>query len=150
MDTIKERREYAPFVMDGKEYRIYWLDAYTAMYIGYQLMNAALPPLIGSLTAEIMPDRSAAAIAATPMSKSQFTSLLKDVLSCTKVRMDSGWINVINDNGSPAVPGMETNVVAMMTLAAESIKFNFKDFFAGKLLPLVGGVFGMSPPNTET
>ena len=49
-----------------------------------------------------MRDRRGAEIAAAPMSKSQFTSLLKDVLSCVKVRMDSGWINVINDSGSMA------------------------------------------------
>lgn len=152
MPEMKMRKAYTLYEAGGRTFRIGRLSAYDGMYIGYQLLNNALPPVVGALLAGEM--GPAAAGGGEPMSKKQFRQLMTDVLSCVGEKLeanklDGSWTPILAENGTFAVQGLEEDMSLVLALLVQAIKFNFADFFGETLLPILGGALGMKPPDTQ-
>ena len=105
----------------GEMWKIERLNAYDGAYLGYILLNNALPPMVSQALGGNMEEVTSSG---APMSKAQFRQMMQDLLRVTAKKMPAGWIQ-------------------------EVIRFNFADFFtANGLLDSVGGLLGMSRQNT--
>lgn len=133
--------------INGQMWKIDKLSAYDGAYLGYILLNNALPPIISQALGSEMGE---AAAKGEPMSKKQFRQLMQDLLKATALKMPSGWVQAVDELGNFQVPGLENDLVLCIRLVVEVIRFNFADFFAdGGLLDSVGGLLGMSRSSTE-
>ena len=64
-------------------------------------------------------------------------------------KLDGSWTPILAENGTFAVQGLEEDMSLVLALLVQAIKFNFADFFGETLLPILGGVLGMKPPDTQ-
>lgn len=130
----------------GEMWKIERLNAYDGAYLGYILLNNALPPMVSQALGGNMEE---VASSGTPMSKAQFRQMMQDLLRATAKKMPAGWIQSVDEMGNFQVPELETDLVLCIRLIVEVIRFNFADFFtANGLLDSVGGLLGMSRQNT--
>lgn len=133
--------------INGQMWKIDKLSAYDGAYLGYILLNNALPPIISQALGGQMGETAAKG---EPMSKKQFRQLMQDLLRVAAVKLPSGWVQAVDELGNFQVPGLEIDLVLCIRLVVEVIRFNFTDFFAdGGLLDAVGGLLGMSRSSTE-
>ena len=153
MEEIRKREPFRLYDAGGRTFRIGRLSAYDGMYIGYQLLNNTLPSMVGPMLASEMGIQAAAG--APPMGKKQFRQLMEDILGCVGEKLeanklDGGWTPILAEDGSFAVSDLEDNMSLVLDLLVQAIQFNFADFFAEKLLPILGGALGLIPPDTQT
>lgn len=133
--------------INGQMWKIDKLSAYDGAYLGYILLNNALPPMVSQALGGNMEEVTSSG---APMSKAQFRQMMQDLLRVTAKKMPAGWIQSVDEMGNFQLPELETDLVLCIRLVVEVIRFNFTDFFAdGGLLDAVGGLLGMSRSSTE-
>ena len=147
MEPVKKRETSIIHETGGRRFKISRLSAYDGMYIGYTIMNNALPPMVAAMFAKEVPD---AQMGNTPMTKAQFTALMRDVLGCIEEKLDAGLSPVLDESGNFAVIGLENDLGMVFELLVQALVFNYRDFFTEKLLPKLGAALGMTPPGTKT
>jgi hypothetical protein len=129
MENVKKRETERIFTFEGRTFRVSRLDAMTAMYTATVLMSKglgmagtllnkyagnSLPPLPPNLPA---------------MSKAEFFSLQRDLLSVCAEKLSGGWTKVFDEAGNLALSDFEYNLPLALTLTANSLVFNLADFF---------------------
>ena len=142
-----ERATAKTIDIGGEMWTIRKLPALDGLYLGYVILNSALPPII---TQSLGGELGDVAATGKPMGKADFESLTRDLLKATAKKLASGWVDTIDAAGNFQVPGLETDMATCLRLMIEVISFNFRDFFADAgLLDAVGGLFGMSRQSTK-
>lgn len=154
---LGKREEHTILTLGEQRYRIGSLDPMSGLYLGTKLL-ALLAPLFSSfvrknadalsqlkdegeeevLQQKVMGnldkfDFSALDLQSTlgRLTKKESDEIYSECLRCVEVELRSGWVPVLNKNGSWAyMPGMGD----VLHLTWEVIQFNFMDFFDG-LLP---------------
>ena len=118
--------------LQGRKFKIRKMDAMTGAYLLYTLMEKFLPLMLenqvkagdGTLQDKLPKDRQ-------PMSKQEFTALVKDCLSCVREVTGAGEIPALNDNGTWRLNDVDHNTPLVLGLVIHSLVFNIGDFFAG-------------------
>lgn len=142
MNVPKERALSKLIEIEGEHWQINKLSAYDGAYIGYTILNNALPPFVAQAVGG---EVGKAAAAGPQMGKEQFTALMRDLLKACEKKLPAGFVAAVDANGEYQVPGLEYDLQLSLRLLVEVIRFNFSDFFVdGGLLESVAALFGMS------
>lgn len=80
--------------------------------------------------------------------EADFFYLQEKCLGVCRVKLGSGFVDVVNDNGSFAVEELEDDGMAVMALTVHALWFNLASFFAGSpFMGLLNGILATNPPN---
>lgn len=141
---MDKRELYKTFDFEERKWRIGKFDAMTGSYIAYKLMGEMLPM---GLKIDGVP---AAPNGSPVMSKSDFVDLQKDCLKVCAELLPAGPADVMNENGSWGVEGIENNAKLALTLTVQALVWNIADFFDANLLQsLAAGISDLKQPTAK-
>lgn len=138
--------DHKDVTIDGKQYRVGRFSARTGSWILFQLLNKALPALVGSQL-----EFGAKLGSGVQMSEADFLNIQDHCLMvCGRYRESGVAEPIMKAQGVFALKDVEYDIVACMGLTVNALAFNFSDFFGGsgsklgELMKAVPG-FGSSP-----
>jgi hypothetical protein len=140
--------EHTDVTIDGQRYRIGRFSARTGSWILFQLLNKALPALVGSQL-----EFGGKLGGGVQMSEADFLNLQDHCLMvCGRYRESGVAEPIMKSPGVFALKDVEYDILACMGLTVHALAHNFSDFFAGngsklgELMKAMPG-FGSSPPS---
>lgn len=142
--------------LQDREFKIKRFDAFTGSYILFQILEKVLPLALENQVKVKTDSGKEQALASmlpkdrVPMTKQEFTGLMRDCLSVVAEVLPAGEIPVFNPNGSWRLNDISQNTALAMGLVIHSLVFNVGDFFAGAgLQELSKNLLGSLPANTK-
>jgi hypothetical protein len=134
MEKVEKRETFKIVEMGERKFRIEKFDALTGSYIAYQLLNLALPPMLGGLLAKFeIPLAVAGESQGRMMSKQEFFEFQKDCLkACFEVlpgAKPGADAPVMRDDRTYGVIGLEQDTATVLMLTAHVLLFNVQSFF---------------------
>ena len=124
--------------VDGKKFRVNKFDAMTGSYMAYRLMGEMLPM---GLSAQI-----GAPNAKNIMSKNDFMDIQKECLRACSEILPAGDAQVMNENGTWGVAGLENDARTVLALTVHVLTFNVMGFFDESLLGSIAEAMRITPP----
>lgn len=142
----------------GHDYRIGKFSAREGSYIVLKVSGILAPvfgPLLGNLdTKDITSpedidlkklDIGAMIAPLANVPEADFNYLQEKSLKVCDVKLQAGFMPVVNDNGSFALQELEDDGLAIMSLMVHALLFNMTSFFSGSPLEgLLGAIQGLS------
>jgi hypothetical protein len=128
VDEVKKRETFKDIELSGRKSRIRKFDALTGSYMAYQLLNLALPPMIGSMLAKTGIPLGTSKESRI-MTKQEFTTFQKDCLSVCFERLNAREAPVIDANGNWGVIDVEDDLNTALMLTIYVLAFNVESFF---------------------
>jgi hypothetical protein len=128
VDEVKKRETYKDIKLSNRDWRIRKFDALTGSYMAYQLLNLALPPMIGKMLANtgipLNTEKDG-----RMMTKQEFTAFQKDCLSVCFENLKAREAPVIDTNGNWGVADLENDLNTVLMLTIYVLAFNVESFF---------------------
>jgi len=121
MFTPKKRITQKEIVIKERTFIIKKVDALTGCYIAGVMASKLLPAGISGYTGIELPQSN------QTMSKEEFASIQKDILSCVFEKLESGLVEVFDDAGHFRITDIDSGLLLRLTI--DSLQLNFADFF---------------------
>ena len=141
--------------IQGRKFEIRSFDAFTGSYIAFTLMEKMLPMgMEAKVMNAVKADGGDAAVCLPSralMSKGEFISFQRDVLSVVGEVLPARTAPIFNENGSWGVADIEDNAMLVILLTIHALVFNIAGFFTGDgLKELKAGLQSLSFASTAT
>lgn len=141
--------------IQGRKFEIRSFDAFTGSYIAFTLMEKMLPMgMEAKVMNAVKADGGDAAVCLPSralMSKGEFISFQRDVLSFVGEVLPARTAPIFNENGSWGVADIEGNAMLVILLTIHALVFNIAGFFTGDgLKELKAGLQSLSFASTAT
>lgn len=141
--------------IQGRKFEIRSFDAFTGSYIAFTLMEKMLPMgMEAKVMNAVKADGGDAAVCLPSralMSKGEFISFQRDVLSVVGEVLPARTAPIFNENGSWGVADIEDNAMLVIMLTIHALVFNIAGFFTGDgLKELKAGLQSLSFASTAT
>lgn len=141
--------------IQGRKFEIRSFDAFTGSYIAFTLMEKMLPMgMEAKVMNAVKADGGDAAVCLPSralMSKGEFISFQRDVLSVVGEVLPARTAPIFNENGSWGVADIEDNAMLVIMLTIHALVFNIAGFFTGDgLKELKAGLRSLSFAGTAT
>ena len=141
--------------IQGRKFEIRSFDAFTGSYIAFTLMEKMLPMgMEAKVMNAVKADGGDAAVCLPSralMSKGEFISFQRDVLSVVGEVLPARTAPLFNENGSWGVADIEDNAMLVIMLTIHALVFNIAGFFTGDgLKELKAGLQSLSFASTAT
>lgn len=141
--------------IQGRKFEIRSFDAFTGSYIAFTLMEKMLPMgMEAKVMNAVKADGGDAAVCLPSralMSKGEFISFQRDVLSVVGEVLPARTAPIFNENGSWGVADIEDNAMLVIMLTIHALVFNIAGFFTGDgLKELKAGLRSLSFASTAT
>jgi hypothetical protein len=150
MDKVEKRETFKVVEISGRKFRIEKFDALTGSYLAYQLLNIALPPMLGGLLAKSGIPVGGSRSAGRVMSKQEFFDFQRDCLAACFEVLPAGNMPVITENGFGVI-GLEQDLPTVLMLTVHALLFNVQSFFEdGPWAGLLAEMSGISQPDAST
>lgn len=115
----------------GRKFRIKKFDALTGSYILYVILTQALPMGMGASIPGLAD--ATAGVSLTPMSKQKFIEIQMDCLrACSEILPVGDTIApvpVLMEDGRWGAPGLEDDIVLVISLTIQALGYNAQSFF---------------------
>jgi hypothetical protein len=150
MEKVEKRETFKIVEMGERKFRIEKFDALTGSYLAYQLLNLALPPMLGGLLAKSGIPVGGGGSQGRIMSKQEFLDFQKDCLAACFEVLPAGNMPVITENGFGVI-GLEQDLSTVVMLTVHVLLFNVQSFFEeGPWAGLLAEMSSISPPDAPT
>lgn len=142
--------------IQGRKFEIRSFDAFTGSYIAFTLMEKMLPMgMEAKMMNAVQADGGDASALSLPnralMSKAEFISFQKDVLSVVGEVLPGRTAPLLNENGSWGIEDVADNAMLVIMLTIHALVFNIAGFFGGDgLMELKAGLQDLSFANIAT
>lgn len=141
--------------IQGRKFEIRSFDAFTGSYIAFTLMEKMLPMgMEAKVINAVKADGGDAAVSLPSralMSKGEFITFQRDVLSVVGEVLPARTAPIFNENGSWGVADIEDNAMLVIMLTIHALVFNIAGFFTGDgLKELKAGLQSLSFASTAT
>ena len=148
--NVNKRETFRNIELNGRKWRVEKFDALTGSYLAYQLINLALPPMIGKLLANsgipVGGDHSGRV-----MSKQEFMEFQKDCLRVCFEILPARNAPVIAENDNWGVEELEKDLSTVLMLTVHVLIFNVQSFFEeGPWKGLGAELTDSSQPDAQT
>ncbi|SFU71158.1 phage tail assembly chaperone [Alicyclobacillus macrosporangiidus] len=145
--------KYKDVEINGRKFRIRKFSARDGSYILIKVMSILAPMFQGLDLNQVQNVKDVSDVASNgldvfgmiakliTLSESDFNYIQEKCLRVCSEHLPSGFVPVLNDNGSFGVLNLEDDTVTVLALTAHALIFNLQSFFAGSPLQgLVGGL----------
>lgn len=145
MENIERVQDFKLIDIGERKFKITKFDARRGSFILFKVMGV-ITPLVDMMKTSFKDIKSMSdinleninftelAAGLTKLDEKDFTYIQDNCLKVCYEILGSGDAQVLNDNGTYGVIGLERDTKAIMTLTIHAIVFNVSGFFGGSLL----------------